>query len=144
EGSIFRLSLPAETADSIPVAPSSTAASSRPRLLVIDDDAAVVRSMQRWLRKRADVEGTTDAKEGLEWIGQRDFDLVLCDMSMPHLNGKDLVESLRQDHPELLDKLVIVSGSTENAPTGVRVVRKPLDPKILDSLLGTLPSKGAA
>ncbi|MFT5358239.1 MAG: signal transduction histidine kinase, partial [Polyangiales bacterium] len=55
EGTIFRLSLPAETADSIPVAPSSTAASSRPRLLVIDDDAAVVRSMQRWLRKRADV-----------------------------------------------------------------------------------------
>ncbi|MFT5354706.1 MAG: signal transduction histidine kinase/CheY-like chemotaxis protein [Polyangiales bacterium] len=143
EGTVFRLSLPAEL-ESLTVSPaSSSVAPSRPRLLIIDDDAAVVRSMQRWLRKRADVEGTTNAEEGLRWIGDRQFDLVLCDMSMPYLSGRDLVEAVRQDHPHLLDKLVIVSGSTVDTLEGVRVVRKPLDPTVLDSLLGAITNKGA-
>lgn len=144
DGSTFRLTLPAETSDSIPAAPACTVASTRPRLLIIDDDAAVVRSMKRWLRTRAEVEGTTDAKEGFEWMTHREYDLVLCDMSMPHLNGQGFVDALREERPELLPKLVIVTGATQNAPQGVRVVGKPLDPKILDSLLGTSQSRGAA
>lgn len=143
-GSNFRLTLPADTPDSIPAAPAAMVTTSRPRLLIIDDDASVVRSMKRWLRTRAEVEGTTDAKEGFEWLTHRDFDLVLCDMSMPHMNGLGFVEALREQRPELLHKLVIVTGSTQNAPEGVRVVRKPLDPKILDSLLGVSQSRGAA
>ncbi|MFK7999208.1 MAG: ATP-binding protein [Polyangiales bacterium] len=144
DGSTFRLSLPAATPDSIPAARATPIDSPRPRLLVIDDDAAVVRSMKRWLRKRADVEGTTDPKEGFEWMTHREFDLVLCDMSMPHLNGQGFVEALREKQPELLRKLVIVTGSAQNVPQGVRVVGKPLDPKILDSLLEIPESRGAA
>ncbi|MFK7984849.1 MAG: ATP-binding protein [Sandaracinaceae bacterium] len=143
EGTTFRIELPAAPPPTTP--PSAPAPLSAPplRILVIDDDAAVVRGMKRWLKTRAVVEGTTEAREALSWIRERDFDLVLCDMNMPSFTGMDLAAELERDVPELLSRLVIVTGATEDPPPGLHVAKKPLDPATINRWLDNIAA-GAA
>jgi CheY-like chemotaxis protein len=52
--------------------------------------------------------------------------LILCDWNMPTLTGGDLVADLQRTAPELLPRVVIMSGAPLDPPAGVRVVAKPL------------------
>ena len=141
-GTTFRLTLPVDS--TCAARARSLDPGARPRVLIIDDDAAVVRSMQRWLKKRADVEGTTDPHEGLLLLGRNAFDLVLCDMNMPGFDGREIIEVVRAEHPQLLDKFVILTGSASEPPPGVRSARKPLDTRLLDELLGDCRAGGGS
>lgn len=148
-GTLFRVRLPHAASGLRPpsLAPPAESASGpppgRPRILVIDDDPAVVRGMRRWLRTRADVEGTVDGKQALELMRNQTFDLILCDLDMPALSGSEIVRELR-DEPELLERLVIVTGATGHTHGDLRVVQKPIDGAQLDLLLASSMRQGAA
>jgi DNA-binding response OmpR family regulator len=78
------------------------------KILVIDDDAWVARSIERGLRQH-EVTIETDARVALALVvnaqlDDRPFDLVICDLTMPHMNGRDLLAQLRslRDHPMLV------------------------------------------
>lgn len=154
EGTTFRVRLPAalepKERESTPPALASVQGAprprtGRPRVLVVDDEPAVVRAMKRWLKRRADVTGTTDPHEALRLLERERFELVLCDMNMPGMSGRELAEALRERDPALADRVVIVTGSSGTPPPELRVVRKPLDAEVLDQLLGEAPrTRGAA
>ncbi len=58
------------------------------RVLVIDDEVAVSRTIQRLLGERHDVVVCTSGLEALIKLeGGEPFDLVLCDMSMPEVSA---------------------------------------------------------
>jgi len=62
--------------------------SKRPRLLVVDDDEMVSRVIERMLRKDFDITVHNSALPALaELQGGREFDLVLCDIMMPEMDG---------------------------------------------------------
>jgi len=153
-GTTFRVRLPAaiepKERESTPPALASVHGAPRPRtgkprVLVVDDEAAVVRAMKRWLKRRADVTGTTDPHEALRLLERERYELVLCDMNMPEMSGRELADALRERDPALADRVVIVTGSSGTPPPELRVVRKPLDAEVLDQLLGaTAPARGAA
>jgi two-component system response regulator HydG len=66
------------------------------RVLVVDDDEALVRSVRILLTRAGfTVTGVTDAVEGLGRARSGDSDVVLLDVRMPHLGGMELLRELR-------------------------------------------------
>ena len=66
------------------------------RVLVIEDDLQVRRSLERALGSEGlEVRAATDGGEGLELANAADFDAVILDVSMPVIDGLDVVRRLR-------------------------------------------------
>lgn len=142
-GSVFRLTLPAEaieTGADVSVRSSLRASSMRelirPNVLVIDDEAPLLRATRRWLSKAARVTTTTEAREALELTKNEFYALILCDLNMPRMSGLDFVDALRVRDPEAAERVVIMTGSVDADLPGVRVITKPLDPDTIHELLG--------
>ena len=113
-GSTFRVFLPALSATARP--PRMTplpAPDTMPscRVLVIDDDAMVCRSLTRLLQAHHTVVAVFEAAEGLRRIeaGER-FDVILCDVMMPEVSGVEFYERLRESVPEQAARVVFVTG----------------------------------
>ena len=91
--------------------PSRTTPPKRPRVLIVDDDPCLARSLGRGLRRVADVTIELDPPAALERVkrGER-FDLVICDVVMPAMSGPDLFEHVVASAPELAAAFVFASG----------------------------------
>ena len=69
----------------------------RPKILVVDDDAAVRKFFLQVLTPIAyDVAESGDAQRALEAIESGDFDIVVCDVWMPGATGLDLLAMAQQ------------------------------------------------
>lgn len=143
-GTRFRLELPHEVVehDSFSPIPSVSHLSSippkgdhRPSILVIDDELALVRALERWLGRWATVTGTGDPLKGLELAEKGSFDLVLCDIDMPKMSGQEFLKLLRERDGDIADRVVLMTGSSSGEVPGVKVLRKPLDEEILRNLV---------
>jgi two-component system NtrC family sensor kinase len=81
------------------------------RVLVIEDEPAVARLIADVLGEeghRAEV--VLDSREGLALIARKSYGLVICDLRMPYLGGRELFEELlRRGHP-LRRRFVFVTG----------------------------------
>jgi CheY-like chemotaxis protein len=139
-GSTFALHIPAITPSRVAPAPRQpTPIPARPsaaRVLVVDDEGAIVRGITRWIGKRAQVTGCCDPVEALELASRGDYALILCDLDMPRMTGMDFVRALEQRNAETASRVVIMTGGDASsvAPT-IRVVPKPLSPNLLEELL---------
>ena len=78
---------------------------------MVDDEPAIGIAIRRALRHEYDVRVATGAAEALRWVtaGER-FDVVFCDLMMPERTGMDFYEDLREAAPELLERVVFVTG----------------------------------
>jgi two-component system cell cycle sensor histidine kinase/response regulator CckA len=101
--------------------PAVTAASVRParapvsgvrgRVLVVDDEPLVLSVLGRMLSTAHDVVTVGSAREALEELGRGvNFDIILCDLLMPEMNGIDLYRVLEERSPELSRRMVFLSG----------------------------------
>jgi len=85
----------------------------RPRVLVVDDEQAVGRTIQRLLGDRYEVTVLTGGRAALELFETgADFELILCDLSMPDLGGIDVFGSASRQRPELAQCFVFMTGGT--------------------------------
>jgi CheY-like chemotaxis protein/two-component sensor histidine kinase len=108
QGSRFRVVFPAASA----TAAQHSNAPRRGRVLLIDDERILGRAMQRALSPEHDVIALTNAHEALALLasGER-FDLVLCDMSMPSMDGPAFFEELSRRMPDQTGRVVFLTGS---------------------------------
>src|SRR5690606_13576163 len=98
-----------------------TDAAERPRLLVVDDDPAVVEYLCESLAARGYAPvGLTSAVEALARITAESFDLVVTDVEMPELHGSDLLRAVLEAKPNQLVLLITAYGSVEKAVAAVR------------------------
>jgi PAS domain S-box-containing protein len=108
-GSTFRVTLPAAP----PATPAVTASVSPPRgrVLVIDDDPLVGRSMARLLQGVHEVTVLTSPAEALARLsrGER-WHAILCDLMMPELSGMDVEERLTAVAPDVVANIVYLTG----------------------------------
>ncbi len=130
-GARFDLWLPRRTGLTGSVAPPRTVTpirkpGSRLRILVIDDEPLVLRSFSRMLRDH-EVVTALGGEEGIRVLaGATDFDVILCDLMMPGVDGSQVFECVAARGPELRRKFVFCSGGAfstrvteflkENAP----------------------------
>jgi signal transduction histidine kinase/CheY-like chemotaxis protein len=119
-GSRFSLVLPRDCHDrsrlSRPAVPR--AEPSGGKLLIIDDEGAVLRSLKRVLQTHYEVITAANAKSAYAAANTHDFDAVLCDLSMPGEDGVDVFRHLSEAHPQLARTLMFLSAAS--ASDGLR------------------------
>lgn len=80
------------------------------RLLVVDDDAAVRESIVAYLNDSGyEVIAAASGLDGLAKLQQQKFDLVLCDLRMPNMDGLELLQHIKSAHPDT--PFMVVSGA---------------------------------
>ncbi len=89
---------------------------SGPKSILIAEDSITVRNMLRNLVEAAgySVKTAVDGQEAFGFLQAEDFDLVVSDIEMPHMNGFELTSSIRQ-HAALMHLPVILVTSLDSA-----------------------------
>jgi DNA-binding NarL/FixJ family response regulator len=79
-------------------------------ILVVEDHALFVQSLTRLLRERGkyDVIAVSSGEQALQHLSDANFDVALIDVSLPGINGIDLVAEIHQKKPAL--PCLMVSG----------------------------------
>ena len=86
----------------------------RPVILVVDDEPLIGQLVAETLAAAGyEVERASNGREALRKTGLRSFDLILCDLRMPELDGVGLYRELEKDNPGLLQRIAFVTGTTE-------------------------------
>ncbi len=114
----------------------------RRRILVVDDEAAVARAVQRVLERRFEVVVAGSPAEGLELAGKISPDLAILDIRMPDMDGFELMARLKDGDPDL--DVILMTGSVADVDRKlVRSIRekafyfiqKPFDREVLQALV---------
>ena len=105
----------------------------RPRVLVVDDSRMMRELAQDTLGERVALECVADAHEALAALSRGPVDLVVSDLEMPGLSGLDLLERVRQEHPQLAFVLLTAHASVDSAIRALRMgaadyLHKPIEP----------------
>jgi two-component system cell cycle sensor histidine kinase/response regulator CckA len=113
-GTTFRVSLPVaharESEPAVPVTPVRVAGR-RGRILVVDDEQAVVTAVRRILSDEHDVVAVVTAREALALCARGEtFDLILSDLMMPEMTGMDLHRELSRVAPDQAERMIFLTG----------------------------------
>lgn len=120
-----------------------------PTVLVIEDDAAVLKATRAVLKRWHFLSvGVPDGEAALRMVGDSGFtpDAAIIDFLLPGgLDGVDTAQALRQSLPDL--PVLIISGASDAtraakiAASGLPLIRKPVDPdQVRTALLALLPA----
>lgn len=144
-GTVVRLLLPTLEAEASenPIGGQVEGGASQRRVLVVDDDPLVLRSLTRVLARDFEVASARNGREALDLVrAGGTFDAMLCDLMMPELSGIELHELLEHDDPELAKRTVFLTGGafSGRAQTFLEAVgqphlEKPVDLKTVRELL---------
>jgi len=104
-------------------------------ILVVDDEEPLARMICETLSEHGhEATYAADAAAALEAVKTDSFDLVIADLRMPGMGGEALFELLRERHPELAERLLLITGDTSGdaieqvrTRTGCAVLAKPFD-----------------
>jgi CheY-like chemotaxis protein len=112
-----------------------------PRVLVIDDNEPVAKSMKYILdRAGFSVAVATSGPAGLSAFQEHSPHLVLCDIEMPGMKGTEVVRALRSNPETAATPIIVVTGSEHIAAQAGAdaVVTKPFDNEQLISLVRSM------
>ena len=112
-------------------------------ILIIEDEAAIRRVLVKILSEENasyTLEEAEDGATGYEKIKNTDYDLVLCDIKMPKMDGVELLEAVKKIKPEIPMVMISGHGDMETAINTMRLgafdyISKPPD---LNRLLNTV------
>jgi DNA-binding NtrC family response regulator len=113
------------------------------KILVIEDESAIRRVLVKILAEENDSYHVVEAEDGLagmEVIKKEDFDLVLCDIKMPKMDGVEVLEAAKKIKPEIPFIMISGHGDLDTAVNTMRLgaydyISKPPD---LNRLLTTV------
>jgi two-component system, NtrC family, nitrogen regulation response regulator NtrX len=113
------------------------------KILIIEDEASIRRVLTKILSEENDtyqVEEAEDGVQGFDKIKNNDYDLVLCDIKMPKMDGEELLEAVKKIKPEIPIVMISGHGDMETAINTMRLgafdyISKPPD---LNRLLNTV------
>ncbi|MEP0263749.1 sigma-54 dependent transcriptional regulator [Dokdonia sp.] len=114
-----------------------------PKILIIEDEAAIRRVLSKILSEESkdyQVEEAEDGLEGINKIRETDYDLVLCDIKMPKMDGVEVLEAAKKLKPETPMVMISGHGDLDTAVNTMRLgafdyISKPPD---LNRLLNTV------
>ncbi|MGS2740565.1 sigma-54-dependent transcriptional regulator [Sinomicrobium sp. M5D2P17] len=114
-----------------------------PKILVIEDEVAIRRVLVKILteeNKEYEVEEAEDGLAGIEKIKKEDYDLVLCDIKMPKMDGVEVLQAAGIVKPDIPFVMISGHGDLDTAVHTMRLgaydyISKPPD---LNRLLNTV------
>ena len=112
-------------------------------ILIIEDEAAIRRVLSKIIGEESDtyqIEEAENGLVGLEMILQKEYDLILCDIKMPKMDGVEVLEKIKKISPEIPVIMISGHGDLDTAVETMRLgafdyISKPPD---LNRLLNTV------
>jgi CheY-like chemotaxis protein len=113
------------------------------RILLIDDDEDILKVLGKVLSaEKFELDMASSGREAILKLGREDYDLILSDIRMPELDGKQLFAFLDQNMDEYRSKVIFLTGDTGNPETmkfleqtGCPYLTKPIEIPTLIRLL---------
>lgn len=144
-GCIVRITLPPVMVAAAP-AHVPTVINPRRRILLVDDEAPIRRAMTHLLQPAHEIIVADGGEAALHQVrSDGRFDVILCDLMMPHMTGMDLFERLREEAPDLAKRTIFMTGGAFSqrssqflATSGCIHIQKPFDRDTLARALAAL------
>jgi two-component system NtrC family sensor kinase len=90
----------------------------RLRVLVVDDEPHILHYMQATLESWGhEVVLAHDGSQALKRALMQPFDLIICDLRMPRLGGREMFHTLARMHPTVADRIIFATGDTVRGDT---------------------------
>lgn len=146
EGTVFRVVLrravEAQPAATIAPVKKAEEKAARGRVLVVDDEVALCKTIERVVAVDHDVKAVTSAREAAALIaGGERFDAILSDVMMPEMTGMELYEVLNKSVPDQASRMIFMTGGAF-APEAAKflqqrtaTIEKPFRPSALRDML---------
>jgi CheY-like chemotaxis protein len=113
----------------------------RPKALIVEDEVTTATLLKRLvIANGCDAEIAPDGETALQRLAAVDFDVVLLDIILPRISGIHVMDWLRDHKPEMLERIIVVTGVDLNDirrlfPTVCHVLGKPVMPsRLLQSI----------
>jgi len=112
-----------------------------PKILVVDDERSIRNTLQDILAyEKYDVVLAEDGFEAIEKMEQGPYDVILCDVKMPKMDGIELLDKLKEKDPDVTVVMISGHGTIDTAVEAIKkgaydFISKPLD---LNRLLITI------
>ncbi len=139
----------------IPAALASPLPARRPSFLIVDDEDSIRHALRRYFERRGwVVDEAADGTEALVKVSRPDaallYDVILCDLRMPGLSGRELYERLQATAPKLAARLVLSTGDSSGedvseflSTVAVPVLEKPFELTELERLADAIRGRSA-
>lgn len=120
------------------------------KILVIEDEAAIRRVLVKIIKEENSsyqIEEAEDGCSGFDMIQKEDFDLVLCDIKMPKMDGVEVLSKTQKIKPEIPFIMISGHGELETAVETMRIgafdyISKPPDlNRLLNAIRNALDKK---
>ncbi len=104
-----------------------------PKILIIDDEASIRRSIKEILEyEKYEVDEAADGMEGVIMVKGNTYDVVLCDIKMPKMDGQEVLERIRLLSPDTAVVMISGHGNIDTAVSTLKegaydYISKPLD-----------------
>lgn len=111
------------------------------KILIIDDEKSIRSTLREILEyEKFSVDEAKDGEEGLEMLKNKDYDLLLCDIKMPKLDGMDVLDKIQEMNLDIQVIMISAHGTIETAVEATKkgafdFIQKPPD---LNRLLVTV------
>ena len=131
--------------------PAPTGRQERLRVLVVDDEPHILHYMQATLESWGhEVVLAHDGSQALKRALMQPFDLIICDLRMPRLGGREMFHTLARMHPTVADRIIFATGDTVRGDTlqfleelGRPFLQKPFKLDALRRVLAGVEKAGA-
>jgi CheY-like chemotaxis protein len=86
------------------------------KILLIDDEPSIIRGLARLLHRDGyTVETAVNGQQALALLQERRYDVIVCDLQMPDVDGPAFYATLRRQAPALCQRVIFLTGDTLHA-----------------------------
>jgi len=87
------------------------------QILIVDDELMLLYSLRRMLEDLYDITIASGGQKAIDIINKqkKHFDLIICDVSMPDINGVNLYLYIAKHHPGLEKRIIFMTGGPMSA-----------------------------
>jgi CheY-like chemotaxis protein len=117
QGTTFRVELPVSVVPAL--SPGSDGRDEAPAtvpsctILLVDDEPGIVKGLTQLLRRDGHtIDAAANGRLALAQLQERAYDLILCDLRMPELDGPGLYRALEQHASPLCRRFIFLTGDT--------------------------------
>jgi CheY-like chemotaxis protein len=114
------------------------------RVLLLDDDVSMQKLVATLLRRQGlRVDVVDHGNDAVKAVANTTYDVILLDLMMPHEGGMTVINHLKEENPDLLKRVIILSATPKPVLKGIAkdiagVVRKPFEHEELIAAVRTV------
>ncbi|MBC2713942.1 MAG: universal stress protein [Desulfobacteraceae bacterium] len=107
------------------------------KILVVDDELSLRDSLKEWLEEEGFTTGMAESgQQALDMLAKEDYHLMLTDIKMPGMDGVELLDRAKKEHPDLGVVMMTAYATIDTAVDAMKIgahdyLIKPFDPELL-------------